>query len=248
MTFRRKKRIRNHTTGVKEKKKRFQVRLSKSREHLKPKRAVESVNSSLRLKPVSRRLALLASRNRRLVSLARAPELSANERGDDVHVVRGALAEVGRVSGGKGSLGAPVEALGEDDAGVGAGAEVEGIVLAGLDGLGGLTALEPEGPLAAGLGGLSGAGLALRLLVAALASTALEFTGVGGVGASVVLDRAGALQGGLEALESGPVGLERPVGVAGVDDLGGGATKGTSESLEVTAAAVLASDNGAGLA
>lgn len=240
--------------------KRYKKELVSKLSHLEAEGAVEGINSRLGLESVRSRLSLLARRDGRLISVARAPELSADEAGDDVDVVRGPLAEVGRVSGRKGGLRASIETLRKDDGGIGAAAEVEGVVLAGLDGLaalddavalvlGGLEALRTEGPLAAGLGGgRGGAGLALSLLLATLAGAALKLAGVGGVGAGVVLHGTGTLQRGLEILEGGSVGLEGPVGVAAVNDLRRGAAEVAGKCLEVAAAGVLAGDDGAGLA
>lgn len=189
---------------------------------------VEGIGGSLSLEALRRRLPGLTSLNGLLVGAARARELPADEAGDDVDVLRGALAEVTRVGGGKGRLGAAVKPLCKNDARVGARAEAEGAVLARLH-------------AALGLGNRRGSVATRGLLLATLADAALKLARVGGVGARVVLHGAGALEGGVQVPKGGAVDLKRAVGVASLGDNGGGAAEGAGERLDVSTA--LAWDN-----
>jgi hypothetical protein len=101
--------------------------------------------------------------------------LSADEGRDDVNVESGSMVEISLVDSLEGVLIASIETGGEFDSGVGAGAEVEG---GALD--------------LCGCGSVAGSFLSVAVTYVG----SWEGSCVGGVGACVVLDGAGALESG----------------------------------------------------
>lgn len=131
---------------------------------------------------LSRRAGIKSS----LVSLALGVKLLADEVRDDLDVQCRSVVEVGVVDSLERSFLASVKADGELNSWVGAGAEVKSLTLGLL------------------CGGLS-SGIALLLLVTALSDTSIEGSGVGSVGASIVLDGARSLESSTDVDEGGTV-------------------------------------------
>lgn len=160
--------------------------------------SVEGIRRRLPGQGTRRLLASGTGRNRIRRRVTRAAESLADEAGNHADVQRGAMIEIRLIRRDEGIRVGAVGLLAEVDGRVAAGAETESRATEHL--------LGADERIAGAL-----LGLALRF-------AASQFAGVGGVGALVVLDGAGALDGSAAVDEGGAVGREGPAGASGEDD------------------------------